>query len=84
MMDFSEALNHIKNGKTISRRKWGKKGIWVGLVRGYEYNPDKGNAAAYALGCEKLPYLLLKTADHCITPWVASHADLLADDWEVM
>lgn len=80
-MTFDEVLPAIKAGKVASRDGWNGKGMWVGLVFGYDYNPDKGNAAAYGLGCEKLPWLVLKTADHSIVPWVASHSDLLADDW---
>lgn len=31
-----------------------------------------------------LPWIGMKTADDCFVPWVASQADLLAEDWEIV
>lgn len=32
--------------------------------------------------CKPLPWICMKTADNCFVPWLASHTDLFAKDWE--
>lgn len=81
---FGEALQALKGGNRVARVGWNGAGMWVGLVLGYDYNPDKGRATAFALGLTKRPWLGMKTADNQFVPWVASQTDLLADDWVVL
>jgi hypothetical protein len=83
-MDFGCALHEMKQGSLAARAGWNGKGMWIGLVLGYDYNPDKGRATTTALGCQKLPWIGMKTADNCFVPWLASQTDLLAEDWEVV
>jgi Protein of unknown function (DUF2829) len=33
---------------------------------------------------EQLPYIQMSTVDGSLVPWVASHTDLLSDDWSVV
>lgn len=80
-MTFGLAIEALRQDKRVARSGWNGKGMWLGLVRGYDYNPDKGKATAYALGCQKLPWIGMKTADDCFVPWLASQTDMLADDW---
>ena len=83
-MTFGLAIEAMKAGKRVARAGWNGKGMWLGLVLGYDYNPDKGKATAHALGCEKLPWIGMKTADRCFVPWLASQSDMLATDWVVL
>lgn len=77
-MDFSSALNEIKNGKKVQRSGWNGKGLWIELQ-----NPDIHSKMT-------LPYLFLnypndsKTTPNARVPWFASQTDLLADDWMVL
>ena len=80
-LDFGDAIRALKDGKRVARAGWNGKGMWLGMVLGYDYNPNKGN---YALGCEKLPWIGMKTADNSFVPWLASQTDMLADDWVVV
>lgn len=82
-LTFGLAIEAMKAGQRVARSGWNGKGMWLGLVLSYDYNPDKGKATAYALGCQKLPWIGMKTADNCFVPWLASQTDMLADDWEV-
>ena len=83
-VNFGQAVEALKSGKRVARRGWNGKGMWLGLVEGYDYNPDAGRATAYALGCQKLPWIGMKTADNCFVPWLASQTDILAEDWTIL
>lgn len=84
MLDFGAALAVLKNGGRVARMGWNGKGMWLAMVAGYDYNPRSDGAPLYALGCKKLPWIGMKTADDCFVPWLASQTDLLADDWCVV
>lgn len=83
-MSFGMAIEALKAGKRVARAGWNGKGMWLCLVLGYEYNPDKGKSTVFALGCQKLPWIGMKTADSCFVPWLASQTDMLAEDWTVV
>ena len=83
-LTFGLAVEALKKGSRVARAGWNGKGMWLGLVLGYDYNPDKGKATAYALGCQKLPWIGMKTADGCFVPWLASQTDVLAEDWQIL
>ena len=69
--DFSEALRLLKEGCKLTRQGWNGKGMWIHVQR-----PDAGSKMS-------LPYVYVRTADGQLVPWLASQADLLADDWLV-
>jgi hypothetical protein len=83
-LNFGDAIAALKAGKRVARAGWNGKGMWLGLVLGYEYNPDKGRATDMALGCLKLPWIGMKTANHEFVPWLASQTGMLAEDWLVL
>ena len=33
---------------------------------------------------EHLPFILMKTADNKLVPWLASQTDILAEDWQIV
>ena len=77
-MNFSDALNLIKDGVRVGRAGWNGKGMWIALVSGNEYNiivwENEG-------ATENLPFIMMKTADDKFVPWLASQTDILAEDW---
>lgn len=83
-MTFGLAIEALKLGQRVARAGWNGKGMWLGLVEGYDYNPDKGRATVHSLGCQKLPWIGMKTADGCFVPWLASQTDMLAEDWVIL
>lgn len=83
-LTFGLAIEALKRGERVARAGWNGKGMWLGIVDGYHYNPDKGHATAYALGLEKLPWIGMKTADAKFVPWLASQTDMLAEDWTIV
>lgn len=65
-MNFSQALELIKRGKNLQRAGWNGRGLFVYLT----HFPDHE------------PCLTMRTADGRSQPgWLASQADMLADDW---
>jgi hypothetical protein len=85
--DFGLALRYLRAGARVARAGWNGKDMYVVLQAGY---PDgiaiNGNTAS-ATGlpegtiCRFRPYLMMKTVDDDLVPWVASQTDLLASDW---
>lgn len=71
-MDFGQALVVLKNGGKVTRRGWNGKGQYLALQV-----PDDHSA-------NTLPYIYIITVDGKRVPWVASHTDMLWEDWEVV
>lgn len=70
-MNFSEALENLKNGKKVFREGWNGKGMYAELQR-----PDENSKMT-------LPYIFMKTVQGDLVPWVISHSDLLGEDWSI-
>ena len=73
--DFGWAIRQVKAGKKIQRAGWNGKNMYVFLDEG----GTVGAGRAYA------PCLVMYTAHGVCQPgWLASQADMLADDWSVV
>lgn len=71
MMTFGEAIEALKRGERVTRAGWNGKGMWLALQR-----PDEWSKM-------RRPYIYIKTVQDELVPWVASHGDILGDDWMV-
>lgn len=71
-LNFSEALNKIKDGHKLSRTGWNGKNMFVKL----QSPTDKSKMTQ--------SYIYLETEDGQLVPWIASQSDLLAEDWFVV
>lgn len=71
-MDFSRALELLKQGRRLTRGNWNGKGQWIEL--------QKPNAYSKMMKA----YIFIHPVDGCLVPWVASQTDLLADDWQMV
>jgi len=76
MVDFGQALAHMKNGGRAERNCWNCSS-WIRLV-------EPEGTSDFDYGMENMPYLEMKTAEDTLVPWVASHEDLLAEDWMLL
>lgn len=84
-MNFSDALNRLKEGAKVGREGWNGKGMFLYYVPAASYAAKTEIAKEY-FG-EKVPYgayIAIKTAQENVVPWLASQTDLLADDWEII
>jgi hypothetical protein len=83
-VDFGKALNAIKNGGRVTRSGWNGKGMFLYLVPGSTFQVNRSPLLGiYPRGTEirYLPHIDMRTVDGSCAPWLASQADLLADDW---
>lgn len=80
-MDFSGALDQLKEGNKVARKGWNGKGIFIELQ-----SPDKNSKMTH-------PYIFIDTtglhtdnpnAPKACVPWLASQTDMLAEDWVVI
>ena len=70
-MTFGEAIEDLKSGAQVTRAAWNIKGVWLRLQR-----PN-------ATSKMTLAFIFMSTAGGDLVPWIASHTDMLAEDWFV-
>lgn len=68
-MTFGNAIDRLKVGERVFRENWNGRGQWLHL-----HIPDEDSKMT-------LPYIYIKTVQGDLIPWLASQADMLADDW---
>lgn len=86
-MNFSEALDALKQGSKVARAGWNGKGMFVFLVPGSTFKVSRAPLLGiYPEGTEIRyhAHIDMKTATGEIVPWLASQSDVLADDWSVV
>lgn len=89
-MNFSEALAAVQQGDTrIARAGWNGKNMWVGYMPPTTIPEGLVNGRTKRLVPEGDVvvggYLVMMTANGVWQPgWLASQADMLADDWSIV
>ena len=71
-MDFSKALEAVKNGVGIRRKGWNGAGLTVKA----QY-PDAHSKMS-------MPYLYIEYPDGKRCPWLASQTDIMCEDWYIL
>lgn len=87
MKNFGDAIAALKAGKKVARTSWNKNITWLFLVpNGSMLLKNSAAPGQVSMGeVESLaPWIAMRTADGPIVPWVASHYDMLAENWEVV
>lgn len=91
-LSFSEALDSLKIGFKVARKGWNGKGMWIAFGEGMHKVPSDALWNKYSRQhaidnggfADVDPYIIMKTASGSICMgWLASQADLLANDWEL-
>lgn len=96
-MEFGEAIKALKDGKKVAREGWNGKGMWIVLMPALQLPPHStqesgtkvNDRTAKHIGVDtpldSQPYIAMWTAAKQWQPgWLASQADILADDWVTM
>lgn len=94
-MKFGEAIEELKAGKRVAREGWNGKGMWLCFMPPFTLAAGMVNsrtrplltAAGYPADkdVEVGGYVVMWTAQGVWQPgWLASQADILADDWAVL
>lgn len=83
-MDFGKAIVAAKQGKKIQREGWNGKGQYVELATCISYKNAVGevvNVEHFAIGNKALAFVGTSGVQ---IGWLASQADMLADDWKIV
>ena len=83
-MSFGLAIEAAKKGKKIARAGWNGKNQYVELAYGISYMDNSGkvvNVNHEAIGNKALAFVGTSGVQ---MGWLASQADMLADDWRIV
>ncbi len=86
LLSFGEAVKFLEKGKRVARLGWNGKGMYLvhfspvghGLEMLTVYDKEEGTTLPL------LPFILMKTADNCYVPFLASQTDVLAKDYIIV
>jgi len=87
-LSFGMAIEAARQGRRILRRGWNGKGMYVCYMPPMTVPADKVNARTLRFfpkgdDLEVGGYFVMRTAQGVWQPgWLASQADMLANDWE--
>lgn len=79
--DFGDAIRYLKDGKRVARKGWNGKNQYVELASYVSYIGSAGqvvNADHQAIGNKALAFVGTSGVQ---LGWLASQADMLAEDW---
>ena len=72
MLNFGQAIEAMKLGSKVARDGWNGKGMWIALQV-----PDQHSKM-------QQPYIYMCPVGGKLVPWLASQADMLANDWQIL
>lgn len=86
-MNFGKAIEELKLSKKVSRQGWNGKGMFLALA--YPNTSCCNEAIKFNHGYEGVSpilenFIVMKTADNKLVPWLASQTDVLAEDWGII
>ena len=82
-MPFGLAIEALKRGEKVARGGWNGKGMWLSLAS--EWNAKLGNGISLPSDWAGYnDFIAMYTADKKLVPWLASQADVLAEDWSIV
>ena len=80
-MALGDAIEEMKNGNRVQRRGWNGKGMFIFIVAGDSWDFETDINGVDNLGTQS--FICMKTADDQLIPWLASQADIMAEDWQI-
>lgn len=72
MLNFGQAIEAMRMGSKVARDGWNGKGMWIALQV-----PDQHSKM-------QQPYIYMCPVGGKLVPWLASQADMLANDWLIV
>lgn len=83
-MSFGEAIKLLKEGKRLQREGWNGKNQYIELATNISYKNTRGeiiNVEHDAIGNNAIAFVGTSGIQ---LGWLASQADMLADDWKII
>lgn len=84
-LNFGEVIAGLKAGYRYQRAGWNGKGMFIFLVPGSVFKVNREpllSIMGEGAEVEYHAHIDMKTAQGYVVPWLASQADMLADDWK--
>lgn len=82
--DFGQAIRCLKKGLRLKRKGWNGKNQYIELATNISYTNDYGyvvDASHNDIGSKAIAFVGTSGIQ---VGWLASQADMLAEDWEVV
>lgn len=83
-MDFGKAIELLKEGKRLQRGGWNGKKQYIEIASNISYKNSNGeivNAEHEAIGNKAIAFVGTSGVQ---LGWLASQADMLAEDWQIV
>ena len=83
-MNFGKAIEAMKSGKKVARQGWNGKNQYIELATNIRYKNACGdivNCEHDAIGNKAIAFVGTSGVQ---MGWLASQADMLADDWQIV
>ena len=83
-MDFGKAIEAMRMSKKVARKGWNGKNQYIQLATGISYKSMSGeivNCEHEAIGNKAIVFVGTSGVQ---MGWLASQADMLADDWMIV
>lgn len=83
-MPFGLAVEALKQGCRVAREGWNGKGMFLFLVQGSTFRVNREpllSILGEGVEVQYHAHIDMKTAQGYVVPWLASQADMLAEDW---
>jgi hypothetical protein len=84
VFDFGKAIQYLKEGKRLQRQGWNGKNQYIELATNISYknsNDEIINAEHDAIGNKAIAFVGTSGVQ---IGWLASQADMLAEDWKIV
>lgn len=84
-MDFGKVIEGLKQGRRYAREGWNGKHMFIFLVPGSTFKVNREPLLSMMGEGAEVQYhahIDMKTAQGYVVPWLASQADMLAEDWQ--
>ena len=85
-MDFGDAIRALKDpvSKRVTRSGWNGKGMYLLYVGASDWDMNPPHLDERGSALEPAPFIAMRTASGTLVPWLASQADILAEDWQIV
>lgn len=83
-LDFGQVISGLKAGRRYAREGWNGKDMFIFLVAGSTFRVNREPLLSIMGESAEVEYhahIDMKTAQGYVVPWLASQADMLAEDW---
>lgn len=83
-MNFGDVIAGLKVGRRYARTGWNGKSMFIFLVPGSTFTVNREPLLSILGEGTRVEYhahIDMRTAQGYVVPWLASQADMLAEDW---